>query len=60
MIPIPFDHDDIRNNQIHLLSYLEGEEGLESDRLEGGGGIGGDLGKGGGIDDNEEKIDFFG
>ena len=47
MIPIPFDRDDIRNNQIHLLSYLEGEEGLESDRLEGGGAIGRDLGEGG-------------
>ena len=58
MIHIPFDHH-IRHNQIHLQSYLEGEEGLESDRLDGGGGIGGDLGEGGDFHDDEEKIDFF-
>ena len=57
LIHIPFDHH-IRKNHIHLQSYLEGEEGLESDRLDGGGGVGGDLGEGGDLHDDEEKIDF--
>ena len=57
-IHIPFDHDEFRKNCIPIHSYLEGEEGLESSRLDGGGGIGGDLGEGGDFHDDEEKIDF--
>ena len=36
---------------IHIHSYFEGEEGLESNRLDGGGGIRGDLGEGGDLKD---------